>query len=83
MPVPAELDETRRPDQTLCPMDADSSQLAAVFARPGARLSAYDAVMFDRITVSYKRKPRVPTKPGRESIRRPKKAARVTSLELV
>lgn len=32
LPTPAELDERYRPDQTLCPMDADSSQLAAVFA---------------------------------------------------
>ena len=32
LPDPAELDQTRPPSQTLCPMDADSSQLAAVFA---------------------------------------------------
>lgn len=32
LPDPFELDNARRPDQTLCPMDADSSQLAAVFA---------------------------------------------------
>jgi very-short-patch-repair endonuclease len=32
LPDPARLDAERRPDQTLCPMDADSSQLAAVFA---------------------------------------------------
>ncbi len=32
LPDPQTLDEAYRPDQTLCPMDADSSQLAAVFA---------------------------------------------------
>ena len=32
LPDPSTLDETYRPDQTLCPMDADSSQLAAVYA---------------------------------------------------
>ncbi len=31
-PEPAELDQTRDPVQTYCPLDADSSQLSAIFA---------------------------------------------------
>tara|TARA_Y100001933_G_scaffold264759_1_gene332372 strand:- start:29093 stop:32149 length:3057 start_codon:yes stop_codon:yes gene_type:complete len=31
-PDPAELDQTRHPDETYCPLDADSSQLSAIYA---------------------------------------------------
>ncbi len=37
MPVASTLDETRHPKDTFCPLDADSSQLAAVFAAQDGR----------------------------------------------
>ena len=37
MPAAAALDDTRHPKDTFCPLDADSSQLAAVFAAQDGR----------------------------------------------